>query len=89
MHICAGSVLQLSPCTLWCVCAVVRRVLPLEADLLCVSASWQWAVDVVETCSVSVVPPLPMQASTDTVVGGIFEGTSFACDGYASDDVRL
>ena len=46
-------------------------------------------MDVVETCSVSVVPPLPMQASTDTVVGGVFEGTSFACDGYASDDARL
>jgi len=71
------------------VCAVVRRVLPLEAGLLCVSAGWWWAVFVVETCSVSVVPPLPVQPSTDTVVGGIFEGTSFATDGYASDDARL
>ena len=64
-----------------CVCAVVRCVLPLEADLLCVGAGWWWAVDVVETCTMSVVPPLPVQPNTDTVVGGIFQGTSFATDG--------
>ena len=46
-------------------------------------------MDVVETYSVNVVAPLPMQPNTDTVVGGIFNGTSFACDGYASDDARL
>ena len=44
---------------------------------------------VVETCSVSVVVPLPMQPNTDTVVGGIFEGTAFATDGCASDDATL
>ena len=42
-----------------CVCAVVRRVLPQEADLLCVGAGWWWAVNVVETYSVSVVAPSP------------------------------
>ena len=44
---------------------------------------------IVETCSVSVVVPLLMQRNTDTVVGGIFEGTSFAYDGCALDDATL
>ena len=44
---------------------------------------------VVETCSMRVPVPLPMQPNTDTVVGGIHQGTPFAYDGCASDDAAL
>lgn len=44
----------------------------------------------IEICSVSMVVPLPMHSNTDTVVGGIFNGTASATGGgRTSDDATL